>query len=77
MKETKGKKGDVYGQVHPEESMEFRLAKLKDFDSVLARVPASEKTNVFEAETRCPELLTASFKLKFLRCDVFDVDVSC
>ena len=72
----RGKRGDVYGQVHPDESKEFCMAKLKQFELVLGGIPESEKESVCEAEARCPELLTPSFKLMFLRCDVFDVNVS-
>lgn len=68
--------GDVYGQVHPEESERFCTEKLMEFDAQLEALPKSDKGNVCEAEARCPELLTPSFKLMFLRCDVFQVDVS-
>jgi hypothetical protein len=70
------KQADVYGQIHPNETPDLVDEKLAAFEKVVANIPKAEKANLLEAEKRCPRLLTNNFKLMFLRCEVFDVDVS-
>lgn len=67
---------DVYGQVHPEETDDLISKCLRDFDDAVNIIPDKKKRCVMEAEKQCPDLLTSSFKLMFLRCEVFQVDVS-
>jgi hypothetical protein len=66
---------DQYGQRHPIETDEMIEAALRDFDLVLQSVPKSKKKYVLDAQCKCPELLTKSFTLMFLRCECFKVDV--
>ena len=73
----KTKEEDVYGQVHPIETNVFVSEKLAAFQEELGKIPRHEKEEVCAAEVKCPKLLTADFKLMFLRCEVFNVDVSC
>lgn len=65
---------DQYGQIHPIETDELIAAKRQEFETELAKI--SEKQNVEMAQQRCPELLTDDFKLMFLRCEVFQANVS-
>jgi hypothetical protein len=67
---------DQYGQIHPIETDAMIQNRLRDFDDVLNHtVPVMKKKNFNEARFKCPELLTDSFKLMFLRCECFKVDV--
>jgi hypothetical protein len=68
--------GDIYGQIHPNETPSLVEEKLEEFDNAVAKIPQDEKANLWEAERKCPHLLTDDFKLMFLRCEVFNVDVS-
>ena len=73
---TAGQIPDVYGQVHPEETIDFISKKRKELEFELEKIPAAEKTNLAQAQEKCPELLSDAFKLKFLRSEVFNADVS-
>jgi hypothetical protein len=68
---------DLYGQRHPIESDALIRSKLVDFDfevKQLDRHCALLNTTALDmAHENCPHLLTESFKLWFLRCEVFDV----
>jgi hypothetical protein len=64
---------DIYGQVHPVETDELISSSLRKFDLA---VNLLRNDVVAVAERKCPHLLTPSFKLLFLRCEVFHVDVS-
>jgi hypothetical protein len=64
---------DIYGQVHPMETDELISSSLRKFDLA---VNLLRNDVVAVAERKCPHLLTPSFKLLFLRCEVFHVDVS-
>ena len=72
----KNKEADIYGQIHPNETQALIAETLEEFDDAVAKIPDEEKGNLWEAERRCPQLLTDDFKLMFLRCEVFNVDVS-
>jgi hypothetical protein len=73
---TDGQIPDVYGQVHPIETEDLIARKQKEFEDELEKIPESEKQNMLKAQEKCPDLLTDDFKLKFLRCEVFNSDVS-
>lgn len=69
---------DVYGQKHPIETNELLHNALRDFDdALLNHVPNKKKESVLDAQRKCPELITDSFKLMFLRCECFKVEVRC
>jgi hypothetical protein len=64
---------DIYGQIHPMETDELISSSLRQFDLA---VNLLRNDVVAVAERKCPHLLTPPFKLLFLRCEVFHVDVS-
>jgi hypothetical protein len=67
---------DRYGQIHPIETEDLIQNTLRDFDNVLNHhIPVMKTKHVNDARCKCPELLTDSFKLMFLRCECFKVDV--
>lgn len=68
---------DQYGQCHPIETDELIQRSILDFNLVLLNhIPNHKKLNVTNAERQCPSLLTDSFKLMFLRCECFKVDLA-
>ena len=67
---------DLYGQRHPIENEELIGTKLKEFDSEVEKLPNDEKPCLMEAQSKCPDLLIDDFKLMFLRCEIFNADVS-
>lgn len=73
---TNFKSPDIYGQRHPRETPGLIKSKLREFDEQIGKIPESDKESLSTAETKCPDLLTDDFKLMFLRCEVFHVDVS-
>jgi hypothetical protein len=79
---TKGQVSDVYGQLHPKETPELIAQKLTEMESEIEKLAADTSTTkqnclqLQQAQKRCPELLTDGFKLMFLRCEVFNANVS-
>ena len=71
---TEGQVPDMYGQLHPVETLELIARKRQEFEAEIAKLP--DKKNLEEAQKKCPHLLTDDFKLIFLRCEVFNADVS-
>ena len=67
---------DVYGQYYPQETEALIEESLTAFQEALEKIPEDEKQALCQATEKCPELLTDNFKLMFLRCEVFDIDVS-
>lgn len=67
---------DQYGQVHPDETPSLIASKLQDLEVEIAKIPKDQKEAYEQAKTKCPEMLTSEFKLMFLRCEVFNADVS-
>jgi hypothetical protein len=73
---TQGQLPDVYGQVHPIETPELIEEKLVALHKELAQLP-QEKTKAWkQAQEQCPQLVDQDFELQFLRCEVFNADVS-
>ena len=73
---TQGQLPDVYGQVHPIETPELIEEKLVALHKELAQLP-QEKTKAWkQAQEQCPQLVDQEFELQFLRCEVFNADVS-
>lgn len=66
---------DIYGQVHPRESPALVEEKLWEFDAEVGNLPKEKRISLTLAQERCPQLLTNTFKLQFLRCEVFRVKV--
>lgn len=64
---------DRFGQSHPLENPDLIAAKMKELELELEKF--SEKDDYQQAETKCPDLVN-SFKRAFLRCEVFNADVS-
>lgn len=73
---TVGLTPDQYGQVHPEETPEMIKTKLAAFNDEVDKLPEEAKKDLLTAQQKCPQLLTDDFKLMFLRCEVFNADVS-
>ena len=68
---------DIYGQKHPHETSRMIRQKLKEFDATVRDRTATvteENESLIQAVEKCPHLLTKSFKLMFLRTELFDVD---
>jgi hypothetical protein len=67
---------DIYGQIHPLESPDLLDRKLQELEATLDKLPTKTTANLTKAKEKCPELLDDDFQLLFLRCEVFDADVS-
>jgi len=67
---------DIYGQVHPTETPELVAEKLAALDVELDKIPAEKKPQYQLALEKCPQLVDQDVKLQFLRCEVFNADVS-
>ena len=77
---TQGQAPDVYGQVHPVETPDLLETKRAELEEELRKIPMEEKIEWMEAQAKCgidhPDLVGDDFKLQFLRCEVFNADVS-
>jgi hypothetical protein len=73
---TKDQVEDLYGQLHPVETQDLIDRKLVEFDAVLEMLPDEKKVCLKQAESKCSHILTEEFILSFLRCEVFNADVS-
>jgi len=75
---TAGQVPDIYGQVHPVETEQLLADKRVELEEELSKIPSEDKTDWMEAQTKCEDqsLVGDDFKLKFLRCEVFNADVS-
>jgi hypothetical protein len=67
---------DLCGQSHPTETPELIELRLKELDEELEKETIDSKAAFEQAKVKCPDQLTPKFKLVFLRCEVFNVDVS-
>jgi len=73
---TTGQTPDVYGQVHPVETPELIQTKLIDLQKELAQLPDEKTVAWKQAQKECPTLVNEDFMLQFLRCEVYNTDVS-
>ena len=67
---------DMYKQEHPIESEELLSIKMQELESELVKLSEKEKATYLLAVEKCPEQVCEKEKLKFLRCEVFNADVS-
>jgi len=76
---TAGLVPDIYGQVHPEETLDLVNNRIAAFDKAVkavTKVESEQNKCLLQATSKCPELLSEKFKLLFLRCEVFNVDLA-
>ena len=69
-------KPDVYRQIHPLENATLIENKRKEFELEVDKLSPKVKSNLSQAQEKCPNLLSDDFKLMFLRCEVFHANVS-
>jgi len=69
-------KPDYYGQVHPVENADMIQQGLSNLEKELSQIPEEKKKTFLEALEKCPDIVNESHKLMFLRCEVFNADVS-
>lgn len=67
---------DMYKQEHPIESDELIEAKLKELELELEKLSVPIKASYLQAVEKSPKLVSRKEKLQFLRCEVFNADVS-
>jgi hypothetical protein len=68
---------DIYGQRHPIESTDLIGSKLMELDDELSKLTAEDAEGWTQAKEKCSsDLVDDDFKLMFLRCEVFNADVS-
>ena len=68
---------DIYGQRHPIESVDLIAAKLAELEEELSQLSDEDAQGWTQAKAKCaPDLVNDDFKLMFLRCEVFNADVS-
>jgi hypothetical protein len=72
----KSKNGDMYGQIHPDETPQLVKEKLKELEIELDKLAEKDACEYKQALEKCPELVNDDFKTMFLRCEVFNADVS-
>lgn len=71
-------KEDIYGQRHPIENPDLVEEKIFELDGELALLLPEQKQGWIQAQEKCdPSLIGDDFKLLFLRCEVFNCEVSC
>lgn len=75
-KEKADATAELYGQVHPIETPELISKSLRKLEEEIDGMPADKKANWEKAAERCPELTDERHQLKFLRCEVFNVDLA-
>ena len=68
---------DPYGQKHPDETPELIKSKLEELEKEIDKLPKAKKKSWLTAKQKCPDLTDdEKFRLMFLRCEVFNADVS-
>jgi hypothetical protein len=75
-KNVKMSEPDIYGQRHPVESPELIVKTLAQLEVEIDELPAASKVGLEQAKQKCPDMLDNAFKLFFLRCEVFNANVS-
>mmetsp|Transcript_24171 Transcript_24171/g.27594 ORF Transcript_24171/g.27594 Transcript_24171/m.27594 type:complete len:326 (-) Transcript_24171:142-1119(-) len=67
---------ELYGQIIPEESPQFVESKLNELQIELDKIQNAEKADWTMAMANCPQLCDDKFKLMFLRCEGFNIDLA-
>lgn len=73
---TVGQIPDIYGQLHPIETPDLIERKQTEFALEIEKIPSDQRQNAILAEDKCPDIVNTSFKLMFLRCEVFNADLA-
>ena len=73
--ETHPLKDDIYGHAIPNETPELIRSKLDELNEELESIPVKMKGPWLMALEKCPEFCGDSFRLMFLRCELFIVSV--
>lgn len=66
-------KDDIYGQAIPDETPELIRTKLDELNEELESIPDKMKGPWLMALEKCPEICGDSFRVMFLRCELFIV----
>lgn len=67
----------LYGQVVPVETPELLASKFQELNEALQKIPDKAKKDwLVASQEKCPELCDNTFKLMFLRCELFNCDLA-
>lgn len=67
---------DIYNQIHPEETPELIAKGQAALHLELEKLTAEKRAGWMQAKAKCPDLVNGDHTLMFLRCEVFNADVS-
>lgn len=67
---------DIYNQVHPEETPDLIAKSQAALHDEISKLSADKKAGWLQAKEKCPDLVDDDHTLMFLRCEVFNADVS-
>ena len=67
---------DIYNQIHPEETPELISKSQAALEDELSKLSPDKKAGWLQAKELCPHLVDEAHTLMFLRCEVFNADVS-
>lgn len=67
---------DIYNQAHPEETPELITKGQAALHDEISKLSPDKKKGWLQAKEKCPDLVDDAHTLMFLRCEVFNADVS-